>query len=250
MSKETIEQKQERIEELEAKISRKRTFKLIKSLMVITVLVAVAIGVSIYFPGVRDSVVNATSGIKSAVSNVVQATTKWEYNSKLEGIAINENDGFTTICRNNLDQQVAPVVASLEKWGKSIGSDFLIFGGSLFRDSKGELIWRINGFDTSMGAVLDKAGKNGIFLVNNPEGLQVPNSTVTTGALSLTKETVRFLGFLWQTGDRYVVRASNFFGNWEAADENEFYFTQNRLQLARSESELTPAICAIGVSLN
>jgi hypothetical protein len=239
---------EKKLADAEGKIKRYKTFKLVKRLVFIAVIIGGAIGLSIYFPGIRDSVVDATSGIKSAVGDFAEVVKPtWTYNGTLDGISVKEEDDFITISRENLNQEVIPVVNALQKWGKSLGSDFLIFGGTLFRDSSGELIWRINGYDTSMGAVLAKTGKNGIFITDNPEGLRVPKTTVTTGTLSLDKETVRFLGFLWKTGDRYVVRAANFFGNYESLDDSEFYFTQNRLELARSESKLTPAICSVGI---
>jgi hypothetical protein len=238
-------------------ISRFNKFvKMVKTIFIIGIFIAAAIGISMIFPGVRSTVEAAKEKLMGAGDALLNLSTsaeniiKWKYNPTLSGISFDKDNDFTLVARENLDQTIVPVVKSLKKWGKAVGNKFLIFGGTLTRDSSGELVWRINGYDTSVGAVLAKLKGDGIFVVDNPEGLRVPGTIVTTGSLSLTKETVRFLGFLWTTGDRYVLKSSNFWGKWESDKESEFYFTQDRFKLARSESELTPAICAIGISFN
>jgi hypothetical protein len=252
--KQTIKDKEERITELEAQMNRGKTFKLVKRLIFIAVTIAIAIGISMHFPAVRGK---AEAVLPAGMYNWIVGYTapessEWKENPTLSGISITKDGDFVTVTRENLDPEVVPLINSMREWSKTTGEKFLIFGGSLFRNSAGELIWRINGYDTSFGAVADKVKGDGLFIVDNPEGLRVPNTKTSVGTLALTKETVRFLGFLWKTGDRLVLRSANFLGQYEVNDPEDatYNFAYSSNQLARLESKLTPAICSIGLPLN
>lgn len=201
--------------------------KLFISIIMVVIVFAIAIGFSWKFPEVKNDFTCAVSGVvDNVVDKIVEVTVATgSYDPYLPSTVINTEDEFKVIRQKNLDPEMIKLITALSKWGKSQEKDFMIFGGTLYRDVSGEVIWKVDDSSQTLSTILNHIEGEGLIVVNNPRGILVPNCMTTTGTLTIQKAKTRRFGFLWKTdNDQITVESSNFTGIFRNSKDYKFGF--------------------------